>query len=104
MSTYRKVAIVGVGQIGGSIGLALRKRGLSQKVTGIGRRKSSLEKALTVGVIHDATTDLVEGVADAEVIVVASPVDSIAAHVCQAAAAAPHAALVTDAGSTKGQI
>lgn len=104
MSTYRKVAIVGVGLIGGSIGLALRKRGLCQKVTGIGRRKSSLEKALAVGAIHDATTDLAAGVADADVIVVASPVDSIAAHVCQVVAAAPHASLVTDAGSTKGQI
>jgi prephenate dehydrogenase len=104
MSTYRKVAIIGVGLIGGSIGLALRKRGLAQKVTGIGRRKSSLEKALTFGVVHDATTDLAAGVADADAIVVASPVDTIATHVCQAVAATPHVAFVTDAGSTKGQI
>jgi prephenate dehydrogenase len=104
MSNHGKVAIVGVGLIGGSIGLALRKRGLAQKVTGIGRKKSSLDKALTVGAIDSATTEFTEGVADAEVIIVATPVDAIAEHVCLAAAAAPRAKLITDAGSTKGLI
>jgi prephenate dehydrogenase len=104
MSTYRKVAIVGVGLIGGSIGLALRKRGLAENVTGIGRRKSSLEKAIEVGAIQQASTDLAEGVANADVVIIASPVDAIPKHVCQAVAAAPDVALVTDAGSTKGQI
>jgi prephenate dehydrogenase len=104
MSTYSKVAIIGVGLIGGSIGLALRKRGLAKNVTGIGRRKSSLEQAIAVETIQDATTDLALGVADAELVIVASPVDFIADHVCQTVAAAPKVALVTDAGSTKGQI
>jgi prephenate dehydrogenase len=104
MASYKNVAIVGVGLIGGSVGLALTERGLAQKVTGIGRRMSSLERALTAGAISSATTDLAEGVAQADVIVVASPVDAIADQVCQAVAAAPHAVLVTDAGSTKGEI
>jgi prephenate dehydrogenase len=104
MSIYRNVAIVGVGLIGGSIGLALRKRGLAQKVTGVGRRKSSLETALAVGAIEAVTTDFAQGVADAEIVIVASPVDAIADQVCQAVAAAPNAILITDAGSTKGQI
>lgn len=104
MSKYRKVAIVGVGLIGGSIGLALRKRGLAEKVTGIGRKKSSLEKAVAVGAIDSGALDLAEGVADADVIVVATPVDAIAGHVLTAVAAAPDARLITDAGSTKVEI
>lgn len=104
MAVYNKVAIVGVGLIGGSVGLALSKRGLAQKVTGIGRRMSSLERAIEIGAVSDATMDLAQGVARADVVVVASPVDAITDHICQAIAAAPDAMLITDAGSTKGQI
>lgn len=104
MSHAKNVAIIGVGLIGGSIGLALHKRGLAGNVTGIGRNQATLNKALALGAIDRATTDLAAGVADAEVIVVATPVDLIADHVCQAAGAAPLAKLITDAGSTKGLI
>ncbi|MCC7083418.1 MAG: prephenate dehydrogenase/arogenate dehydrogenase family protein [Pirellulales bacterium] len=104
MPNFRNVAIVGVGLIGGSIGLALRKRGLAVKVTGVGRKKSSLDKALGVGAIDLATTDLAAGVADAEIVIVATPVDIIAEYVCHTASAAPNVQLITDAGSTKGQI
>ncbi len=104
MPNARNVAIVGVGLIGGSIGLALRKRGLAGNVTGVGRNQATLDKALAVGAIDRATTDLGEGVANAEIVLVATPVDSIAEHVCQVAAAAPLARLITDAGSTKGLI
>ncbi len=101
MSDSRNVAIIGVGLIGGSIGLALHKRGLTGNVTGIGRKQATLDKALAVGAIDKATTDLEQGVADAEIVVVATPVASIAEDVCRAIAAAPQAMLITDAGSTK---
>ena len=104
MPTYRKVAIVGVGLIGGSIGLALRQRGLAQCVVGIGRRQSSLDKALACQAIDEATTDLEEGVDGAELVVVATPVTAVADHVCQILAATPEDVVVTDAGSTKGAI
>ncbi len=104
MPTYRKVAIVGVGLIGGSIGLALRQRGLAQQVVGIGRRQSSLDRALACQAIDEASTELDEGVAGAELVVVATPVAAVADHVCQALAAVPEDCLVTDAGSTKGAI
>ncbi len=103
MSRWGTVAIVGVGLIGGSIGLALRRRKLARHVVGIGRRAASLRQAKQVGACDLTTTDLARGVTDAEVVVVCTPVAQIAAHVRAAVAARPQA-LVTDAGSTKGQI
>ncbi len=98
------VAIVGVGLIGGSVGLALHSRGLTTKVVGVGRDSRTLQQARQRGVIDEATTDLVEGVADARVVVECTPVSRIVQDVQRAAAAAPKDALVTDAGSTKRQI
>jgi prephenate dehydrogenase len=104
MPTYRKVAIVGVGLIGGSIGLALRQRNLAQQVMGIGRRQSSLDRALACQAIDEAHTELEKGVAGADLVVVATPVAGVADHVCQALEASPEGCLVTDAGSTKNAI
>lgn len=98
------VAIVGVGLIGGSIGLALRGRQLAERVIGIGRRKSSLDQALAAGCVTEVTTSLAEGVRSAELTVVCTPVESIAQHVAEIAQACPPGCLITDAGSTKGQI
>jgi len=104
MPSYQNVAIVGVGLIGGSIGRALRERGLAKRVIGIGRRQSSLDRALACGAIDTATTDLAAGVADAELVVVATPVDSVAQDVAKVLSAAAADAFVTDAGSTKASI
>lgn len=101
MAQYPKVAIVGVGLIGGSIGLAVRKHGLAEQVIGIGRRESSLQTALDVGAIHFGTTDLAEGVSEADFVVVCAPVEAIPDLVAQVAAACPKRTIITDAGSTK---
>ena len=104
MAHYDSVAIVGVGLIGGSIGLALRERELADQVVGVGRRMTSLEKALERGAITQATTDFAAGVADADVIIVCTPVDMIAEQIRQVAGACRSTALITDVGSTKGSI
>jgi prephenate dehydrogenase len=104
MRKWNTVAIVGVGLIGGSIGLALRERKLAQKIVGIGRRRESLEQALTLGCVDHICTSIAEAVQQAELVVVCTPVESIAAHIAEAAAAAPRGCLFTDAGSTKAQI
>src|SRR5437868_12381937 len=104
MQTWNTVAIVGVGLIDGSIGLALRERKLAQSVVGIGRRRESLEKALSRGCITQISTSVAEGVKQAELVVVCTPVESIAGHVSEAAAAAPAGCFITDAGSTKAQL
>jgi prephenate dehydrogenase len=98
------VAIVGVGLIGGSIGLALRSRELASGVIGVGRDQATLDLAVRLGAIDRGTTDLEAGVAEADVVVVCTPVSRIAEDVRRAAEAAPGHVLVTDAGSSKRQI
>lgn len=97
---WRCVAIVGVGLIGGSLGLALRRAGAAERVVGIGRNHERLQLAASRDAITDWTTDLSEGVSEAELVVVCSPVDCIAQHVV-AALKATREAVVTDVGSTK---
>jgi len=104
MVEYDTVAIVGVGLIGGSIGLALRERKIAQKVIGIGRRQISLDTARRVGAIDHGVTNLAAGVSEALLVIVCTPVDTIAERVIQAAAVCPAGALITDAGSAKGTI
>jgi prephenate dehydrogenase len=104
MVEYDTVAIVGVGLLGGSIGLALRERRLAQKIVGIGRRQTTLDAARKVGAIDHGVTNLANGVAQAQLIIVATPVDTIAERVIQAAAVCPATSLITDVGSTKEAI
>jgi len=98
------VAIVGVGLIGGSIGLALRERGLAQRVIGVGRTASRLQQARRRGAVTESTTSLERGVAEADVVVVCTPVDDVAQHVCAVAENTGPDTLITDVGSTKEQI
>jgi prephenate dehydrogenase len=104
MAEYDTVAIVGVGLIGGSIGLALRERKLARTIVGIGRRQTSLDAARRVGAIDHGVTSLAEGVSQAQLVVICTPVDTIAERAIQAAAVCPAASLITDAGSTKESI
>ncbi|MCC6127215.1 MAG: prephenate dehydrogenase [Pirellulales bacterium] len=101
MKPLKTVAIVGVGLIGGSIGLALRERKLAERVIGIGRRQESLRIARRVGAVTNTTVDLDKGVAEAELVVVCTPVGRIVEDVRKAAEHCPEGILITDAGSTK---
>jgi len=98
------VAIIGVGLIGGSVGLALRQRQLARRVVGIVRRSETVADLVQRGIVSEATTDLAHGVHGADFIVVCTPVDSIARYVLEAARHASAHAVITDAGSTKGRI
>jgi len=104
MRRFKTVAIVGVGLIGGSVGLALRQRRIAEQVVGIGRRQSSLRAARRVGAVTNTSVDLAKGVAEAELVVVCSPAARIVEHVRQAALACPEGTLLTDAGSAKQAI
>src|SRR6478735_325984 len=103
VQTWNTVSIVGVGLIGGSIGLALRERKLARQIVGIGRRRESLERALSLGCVTQISTSIADGVKQAEFVVICTPVESIAQQVSEAAAA-PACCLITDAGSTKAQL
>ena len=103
MPAFTRITIVGVGLIGGSIGLALRRRGLARWVRGVVRRTASGEVARACGAVDEATANLVEGVQGADLVVVATPVDQIVDTVRSVAYLNPQA-LVTDVGSTKALI
>ena len=101
---FDTVAIVGVGLIGGSIGMAVRRRRLARRVVGVGRRAASLGQARRLGAIDQGTTKLSQATADAELTVFCTPVDRIAKQVLEAAVHCPPDAILTDSGSTKARI
>jgi prephenate dehydrogenase len=101
MKQLNTVAIVGVGLIGGSIGMALRQRNLAKHIVGIDRQQVILRVARRVGAITHTTIDLNKGVAEADLIIVCTPAGRIVEHVRQAAQHCPERTLLTDVGSAK---
>src|ERR1043166_6989536 len=101
---FRVLTIVGVGLIGGSIGLAAKKRGVVQRVIGVGRDPIKLERARQLGAIDEGSIDITDAVNGADLILFCTPVDQIAGEVKFAALHAKAGAIVSDAGSTKGAI
>jgi prephenate dehydrogenase len=101
---FKKITIIGVGLIGGSIGLAVRKRRVANEVTGVFRRNSTLKKALKARAVDKATMSVREGVKDADLIIVASPVHSIPLLIKKCAKYVKKGAIITDVGSTKSWI
>lgn len=104
MKHYTKVAIIGVGLIGGSIGMALRKKRIASSVVGIGRNARSLKRARQVGAIDRWTLDIKDGVQDADLIVIATPVGQIVRKAKAVMRYAKAGAIITDVGSVKAAI
>jgi prephenate dehydrogenase len=100
----KSIALVGVGLMGGSIGMAARERAGIDEVTGYSQTRATLELALERGAITRACDSLEEAVAGADFIFVCTPVRMVIGHIKQALAAAPAHAVVTDVGSTKGPL
>ncbi len=99
-----KMCIIGVGLIGGSFALALKEAGLVGEVVGVGRGVENLQKAVELGVVDRYTTNAPEGVADADLIFLATPVLAIAGVMEQIAGHLKKGAILTDGGSVKGAI
>ena len=99
---FKKLVIVGVGMIGGSVGSACRQRNLAEQIVGVGRNHDSLDVAVNLGIIDRASTDLIDSVNNADFVVICSPVDLIAQQVIDVIGNC--SAIVTDTGSTKNLI
>ena len=97
----QRLAIVGVGLLGGSIALAARAHGLAREIVGIGRDRTRLEAPLRAGAVDRVTTDLVAGVRDADLVVFAANVLANEELLATAWTAVAPSAVVTDVGSTK---
>lgn len=101
---FKHIAIIGVGLIGGSFALALKKRGFKGKITGMGRNTKNLSKAKKLGIIDSYTTEFTEGVKDADLIMLAVPVGQFETILKNIRRNLKKGAIVTDVGSVKAQI
>jgi prephenate dehydrogenase len=101
---FKNIAIIGVGLIGGSFALAIRKRGFKGKITGMGRNEKNLRKARKLGIIDSYTTEFAEGVKDADLIMLAVPVGQCETILKKIRRNIKRGAIVTDVGSVKEQI
>jgi prephenate dehydrogenase len=100
----RKVTIIGLGLIGGSLAMAMKKNRLPVRITGSSGHLKTIRKALKRRVIGDGTMDLKKAVANADIIFVCTPINLI---INTLKTIAPHlksGAIVTDVGSTKAVI
>ncbi len=98
------LAIFGVGLIGGSLAISVKQAGAVDRVIGVGRSLVNLETALANGVIDEIQSDPIQAVKDADVIVLATPVNSIADLFEIIAPALNPGKIVTDVGSVKAGI
>jgi len=97
-----QVTVVGLGLMGGSLAGALR--GQCRAVVGVARRAATVEAALADGLVDWATSDLAEGVREADVVVLATPVRIIIQQLGEIGPLVPQGCLVMDLGSTKARI
>lgn len=96
-----KIAVVGVGLIGGSLALALKQAGAVGHVVGIGRGKNNLQTALDLGIVDSITQELSEGVQDADIVFLATPVQALGPVTVEAMPHMKPGAIITDGGSVK---
>jgi prephenate dehydrogenase len=101
---FKKIAIGGVGLMGGSLGLALQSRNLADSVCGFGRNAERLNQALDAGVVTEVATDIAKAASKAEIVVICLPVGLIPETAAQIAQFAPPGAVLTDVGSTKAEL
>ena len=101
---WKKVTVVGVGLLGGSLGLALKQRRLAGTIAGFVRREASVAECKKLGAVDLATLDLLAAVADAELIVLCTPIAQMRALVERMLPALKPGAIVTDVGSVKSSV
>lgn len=99
-----KIVIFGVGLIGGSVALALKKTSAAPTIVGVGRNLNNLQSAMDLGAIDEAQPDIAKALAGAELVLIATPVaqtpkilEAIIPHLAETT-------VITDAGSTKSDI
>jgi prephenate dehydrogenase len=100
----RRLALVGLGLLGGSVAKAARARGLVDEIVAVGRNPANLEPARRDGTVDRVTTELGPGLSGADFCVLATPVATLEALLPAVWSALPAEAIVTDVGSTKARI
>src|SRR5262249_36935770 len=101
---WQKVTVLGVGLLGGSLGLALKKRGLAQQVVGYVRRPPSVLDCQKLGVVDLATRDLSEALKGAELVVLCTPLAQMRELTQAMLPVLRRGTVVTDVGSVKATV
>ncbi|MDD2319393.1 MAG: prephenate dehydrogenase/arogenate dehydrogenase family protein [Geobacteraceae bacterium] len=104
MSLSKRMAVVGVGLIGGSLARILRQQGAVGEVVGIGRTEPNLRRAVELGVIDRYSQDPCIGVQGADLVFLATPVCSISSVLQKIAPCLAPGCIVTDGGSVKESV
>ena len=104
MDRPQKIAILGLGLMGASLALGLKKRGFSGAVLGYARREETRVQALETGVVDAVFADPADAVREADVVVICVPIWTIAQLAEQILPALKPSAVVTDVGSTKSEL
>lgn len=104
MRLFKKITIVGVGLLGGSIGLAIRKKKLSQEVIGYFRDKNKISHAVKKGAIDRGEDNFFEAIKGSDLIILCSPVSDIIKKLIILKKLKKNTTLITDIGSTKSKI
>ncbi len=101
---FRRVTIVGTGLMGGSLGLAIKKHKLAKEVVGLSQKQSSLVHAIKCKVIDVGETNIQKAIKNADLVVLATPVDSIISLFAMIKPYLKRGCFVTDLGSAKVEI
>lgn len=97
----KKIAIIGVGLIGGSLGMVLKEAAISAQIIGYGRSEEKLQKAVSLKAIDKFYTDFNQGWQEIDLVILATPVGKIIPILKQLAPFLKSGAIVSDVGSTK---
>lgn len=101
---WKKIAILGVGLLGGSLGLAIKQRRLAGNVTGFARRTATINEARKVGALDNCVLDLAGAVKDADLVILCTPIAQMRPLLRRMLPALKPGAIVTDVGSVKAGV
>ena len=101
---FRRVAIIGIGMMGGSLALAIRKHGLAHEIVGVSKQQASLDKALEKKAIDAGFLEIAPAVRNADLVILATPVESIIKLLTTINPHLKRSCIVTDLGSAKVEI
>lgn len=104
MSGFGRVALIGIGLINGSLARVLRREGAAREIVACARRRATLDRALELGLCDRATTDPLEAVRGADLVVLGTPPAAVVPAAAAIAAGLADHAIVTDVGSIKAEI
>ena len=102
--SINKLVIIGVGLIGGSFSLALKKARVVKHVVGVGRTRKNLNTALKLGVIDEISLTATQAVRNADLVLIGTPVGQMAGVMKTIAPHLGDKAIITDGGSTKQDV